>query len=81
MHVTGIDEWKHGICNRHFTRHQWIKRGAAGTGAYKPNLYRTAESSMDRDNGTSRVRSSRVSRDVDQHRNIARDSAEGRDGV
>ena len=36
---------------------------------------------MDRDNDTSLVRSSRVSREVDEHRNIARDSAKGRDGV
>ena len=43
-------DYKHGISNRHFTKRQWICRGATGKGAYRPRLYRRVESSMDRDN-------------------------------
>jgi Excalibur calcium-binding domain len=41
--------YHHGISNRHFTRHQWIHRGASGKGAYKPRLYRQVHSNLDRD--------------------------------
>lgn len=41
--------YHHGVSNRHLTRHQWIKRGASGKGAYKPRLYKRVHNSLDRD--------------------------------
>jgi hypothetical protein len=41
--------YHHGISNRHFTRHQWIVRGASGKGAYKPRLYKQVHANLDRD--------------------------------
>ena len=43
-------DFSHGVSNRRMTRQQWIRKGATGKGAYKPNLYRRVESTMDRDN-------------------------------
>jgi hypothetical protein len=42
--------YHHGISNRHFTRHGWIRRGATGKGAYRPRLYKRVHSNLDRDN-------------------------------
>jgi hypothetical protein len=41
--------YHHGISNRHFTRHGWIRRGASGKGAYRPRLYKRVHSNLDRD--------------------------------
>jgi hypothetical protein len=41
--------YHHGISNRHFTRHGWIRRGASGKGAYRPRLYKRVHTSLDRD--------------------------------
>ncbi len=42
-------DFKHGISDRRMTRRQWIRKGATGKGAYKPNLYDKVHSAMDRD--------------------------------
>lgn len=42
-------DFKHGVSDRHMTRHQWIRKGATGKGAYKPNLYDRVHSNLDRD--------------------------------
>jgi len=42
--------YRHGISNRHLTRHGWIRRGASGKGAYKPRLYHRVHNNLDRDN-------------------------------
>lgn len=41
--------YHHGVSNRHLTRHQWIRRGASGKGAYKPRLYKRVHTTLDRD--------------------------------
>lgn len=43
-------DYPHGISNRHLTRHQWIRRGASGKGAYRPRIYRLVHNNLDRDN-------------------------------
>jgi hypothetical protein len=42
-------KYPHGISNRHFTKRQWIKKGATAKGAYRPRLYRKVASNLDRD--------------------------------
>ena len=42
-------DYRHGISDRHMTKRQWIRKGASGEGAYKPNLYDQVHSNLDRD--------------------------------
>ena len=42
-------DFSHGVSNKKKPRSWWIRRGATGKGAYKPNLYRSVQASMDRD--------------------------------
>lgn len=43
-------DFRHGVSDRKKPRSWWIRNGATGKGAYKPKLYRSVKSTMDRDN-------------------------------